>query len=92
MADQEHKEDATRVAIEFLMLWMSEDRQAAAVHIAEVLHGDTPSDPAQVIAGLLNLNMLTIFELARTQGTQDHRAWAEEYLQQRSLRLPKASD
>ncbi|WP_409237367.1 hypothetical protein [Streptomyces sp. PA5.6] len=92
MTDQEHKEDATRLAIEFLMLWMNDDRQAAAAHISEVFYGDTAPDPMHVVAGLLNLNMLTIFELAKTQGAEDHRAWAQEYLQQRSLRLPKARD
>ncbi|MBZ6110595.1 MULTISPECIES: hypothetical protein [Streptomyces] len=90
MTDQETAEDATRLAIEFLMQWMSDDRQAAAKHIAGVLHGENAPDPTRTVAGLLNLNMIVLFELAKAHGAEDYRAWAEEYLKQRALRMPEA--
>ena len=52
---------STRVAIEFLTLWMEpgdEAGQRAAEHITHVLH-EEGEDPVSVIAGQLNLSMLS---------------------------------
>ena len=78
----------TRVAIEFLTLWMGPDRQFAAEHIVEVLG---PGDPgsSRVIAGLLNLSMILAFEAAKANGATDYRAWVGDYLRRISPDLPE---
>lgn len=81
--------DATRVAIEFLTLWMEQDRDGAAAHITDVLTGPDAPQTAHVVAGLLNLNMFTIFELAKANGAHDAVAWAGEYLRGLSPQLPE---
>jgi hypothetical protein len=80
---------STRVAIEFLTLWMESDRQSAAEHIAHVL--DDPNGPGaqSVIVGQLNLGMLLVFELAHAQGAEDIRERAGEILRNLSPRLPE---
>ena len=80
---------ATRVAIECLMLWIEHDRSAAAEHIAGVLHGSDGPGPDYVVAGLLNLNMLLGFELAKANGATDGPAWLRDYLARRSPELPE---
>lgn len=62
---------ATRVAVEFLTLWLEPGdaaRRAAAEHISEVLNqaGNPPTEA--VIAGQLNLSMLLLLTLARERG------------------------
>lgn len=62
---------ATRVAVEFLTLWLEPGdaaRRAAAEHIFEVLNqaGNPPAEA--VIAGQLNLSMLLLLTLARERG------------------------
>lgn len=82
--------DATRVAIEFLTLWMEDDRRGAAEHITNVL-GPQPEPVAAAIAGLLNLNMHALFALAKARGAEpdDIRAWAGDYLKHLSPDLPR---
>ena len=79
--------DATRVAIEFLTLWMEDDRLGAAAHITNVL-GPLPVTVANTIAGLLNLNMFTLFGLAKAKDADNARVWAGEYLRGLSPDLP----
>jgi hypothetical protein len=80
--------DATRIAVEFLTLWMETDRDGAAAHITDVMTGPDAPEGAHVIAGLLNLNMFTILELAKANGAGDGVAWAGDYLRNLSPRLP----
>jgi hypothetical protein len=83
--------DATRVAIEFLTLWMEDDREAAARHIFGVTSGMDEPQRAEVIAGLLNLNMLTLFELAGASGAgaDEIQQWAGDHLRNMSPELPE---
>jgi hypothetical protein len=89
MTDPNQATAATRVAIEFLMLWMEPDRPSAAAHILRVL--DDPAGPGKehVIAGLLNLSMILAFDLAKANGAADYPAWVGEYLRRRSPELPE---
>jgi hypothetical protein len=89
MTDPNQATAATRVAIEFLMLWMEPSRPSAAEHIVRVL--DDPSGPGrdQVIAGLLNLSMILAFELAKANGAADYPAWVGEWLRRHSPELPE---
>lgn len=82
--------DATRVAIEFLTLWMETDRLAAAEHIAGVIHDPDGPEPDTAITGLLNLSMFLLFALAKANGADDYKAWAGEYLHNFSVNLPEA--
>ena len=64
---------STRVAIEFLTLWMEpgdEAGQRAAEHITHVLH-EEGEDPVSVIAGQLNLSMLLVLHLAKERGATE---------------------
>jgi hypothetical protein len=64
---------ATRVAIEFLTLWMEPGDDAprpAAKHIDGVLDHPTPAQ-AEAIAGLLHLNVLLVASLARAWGASE---------------------
>ena len=78
----------TRVAIEFLTLWMEPDRQFAAEHITQAL-GD-PGTPGRdhAIAGLLNLSMILAIELAQANGAEDHLAWVADHLRRMSPEIP----
>ncbi|WP_433572828.1 hypothetical protein [Streptomyces sp. CA-251247] len=86
----EAKKDSTRIAVEFLMLWMEADRLAAATHITDVLQDRELPEVMHVVAGLLNLNMFLAFELAKASGAEDYVAWTGEYLRALSPRLPDA--
>jgi hypothetical protein len=64
---------STRVAIEFLTLWMEpgdDAGQRAAEHITHVLH-EEGEDPVSVIAGQLNLSMLLVLHLAKERGATE---------------------
>ena len=83
---------ATRLAVEFLTLWMEPDRQGAADHISRVLND--PHGPARdsVIVGHLNLSMLLVLELARARGAEDGDKLMEragEFLRNLSRSLPE---
>lgn len=87
-SDAQAATDATRIAIEFLTLWMERDRNRAAEHITKVMTDSNGPETAHVVAGLLNLNMFTIFELAKANGAPDAVAWAGDYLRSLSPQLP----
>ena len=83
----------TRLAIEFLTLWMEpgdEARLHAVQHITRIIiHG--PDNIGSIVAGLLDLNMLTLFRLAQAEGaeTQDAiAAKAGHILREWSRKLP----
>jgi len=89
MTDPNQATAATRVAIEFLTLWMEPNRPSAAAHFLRVL--DDPGGPGrdQVIAGLLNLSMILAFDLAKANDAADYPAGVGEYLRRHSPELPE---
>lgn len=65
---------ATRIAIEFLTLWIepgTEARLTAARHIASVLREPGGEDLDSIVAGHLNLAMLLLFMLAKERGATE---------------------
>ncbi|MFJ4627125.1 hypothetical protein [Streptomyces sp. NPDC088847] len=83
-------QNATRVAIEALTLWLEDERHNAAAHIADIHTGPDAADKDSTIAGLLNLAMILGMDLAKANGAQpdDFRSWLNTYLQKLSLGLP----
>jgi hypothetical protein len=81
----------TRIAVEFLTLWMESDRRGAAKHISMLLNDPEEPETAEIVAGLLNLNMLILFELAKAHGAtdKDMRQKAGEILRDLSQQLPE---
>lgn len=84
---------ATRTAIEFLTLWMEQDRPAAAAHIAKVTNDpDEPEAAYLAVAGQLNLSMVLLYMLAKEQGATtnaEFQSKANEILREFSLGLPE---
>ena len=86
---------ATRVAIEFLTLWLEpgdEARRRAAAHIVEVIHSPDGGPGADsVVAGLLNLNMLVLLELVKERGGTAENMFqkAGDYLRGLSRQIPE---
>jgi hypothetical protein len=80
---------STRVAVEFLTLWMESDRQGAAEHIWQVLSDPDGPGAHSVIAGQLNLSMILVLELAKAQGAEDIQERAGEILRSLSPQLPE---
>ncbi len=65
---------ATRIAIEFLTLWIepgTKARLTAAEHIASVLREPGGDDLDGVVAGHLNLAMFLLFMLAKERGATE---------------------
>jgi hypothetical protein len=58
---------ATRVAIEFLTLFLEPDLQHAAAHIKVALDDPDGPDAASIIAGQCGLSMVLIVELAKAR-------------------------
>ena len=82
----------TRVAIEFLTLWLEPDRQRAAAHIRMALGDPDGPDAAGIIAGQCNLGMLLVLMLAKERGAisaDQLRTEAGEILQDLSRDLPE---
>jgi hypothetical protein len=84
----------TRVAIEFLTLWMEPGDQArieAARHIQSIV--DAPDANIRgIIAGLLNLNTVTLLELAKARGAMTEETYyrvAGDFLRELSQGLPE---
>jgi hypothetical protein len=84
----------TRVAIEFLTLWMEPGDQArieAARHIQSIV--DAPDANIRgIIAGLLNLNTVTLLELAKARGAMTEEMYyrvAGDFLRELSQGLPE---
>ena len=80
---------ATRVAIEFLTLYLEPDLQHAAAHIRKVLGDPDGPDALSIIAGQCNLGMILVLELAKSQGAADPHERAGEILQELSRQLPE---
>jgi hypothetical protein len=80
---------ATRVAIEFLTLFLEPDLQPASAHIKMALDDPNGPDAASIIAGQCGLSMVLILELAKAQGAEDVRERAREILRDLSARLPE---
>jgi hypothetical protein len=84
----------TRVAIEFLTLWMEPGDQArleAARHIEGIVEAPDANIPG-IIAGLLNLNTVTLFELAKARGAMTEEMYyrvAGDFLRELSSGLPE---
>jgi len=81
---------STRVAVEFLTLWMESDRLRAAEHFERVL--DDPNGPParSIIAGQCNLGMLLVLMLAKERGAgADMMDTAHGILQELSRDLPE---
>lgn len=90
--EYEGPKDSTRLAIEFLNVWMDRDREAAAAHIAGVLDAEDGPSTDFVIAGLLNLSHFLVLERAKAKGatgTEDVERQAREFLSYLSLHLPE---
>ncbi|MFF0759469.1 hypothetical protein ACFYWH_05440 [Streptomyces sp. NPDC003737] len=87
--------DATRLAIEFLSIWLEGDQQAATEHIARVIHAPGGPHPIVAINGLLILSHFMVLEIAKTRGATDaasFNALAREYLANMSINLPPGPD
>jgi hypothetical protein len=81
---------STRVAIEFLTVWLEWDREFATEHIYRVLKDPDGPGADMAIVGLLNLSMLLAFEMAKAQGaTEDLQERARKYLSNLSAQLPE---
>jgi hypothetical protein len=83
---------STRVAIEFLTLWMESGdtaRLSALQYIQRVLNEPDGPSAMSVISGLLNLSMFLLYELAEAQGAEDLQQRANEYLRNLSAQLPE---
>ena len=81
----------TRIAVEFVTLWMEQDRLCAAERIARILNDpDTPGAPL-IVAGQCNLAMLLVLMLAKERGAgaDDMMDKAREVLQGLSRDLPE---
>lgn len=63
--EYEGTQASTRLAIEFLTVWMEQDRPAAAEHIGSVLDADGGPQRDFAIAVLLNLSHFLVIELAK---------------------------
>ena len=80
---------ATRVAIEFLTLFLEPDLQRAADHIKVALDDPDGPDAASIVAGQCGLSRVLILALAKAQGAEDVRERAGEILRELSQRLPE---
>jgi len=80
---------STRVAIEFLTVWLEGDKQFATEHINRVLKDPDEPGADKVIVGLLNVSMLLAVELAEAQGAEILEEWVRKYLSNLSAKLPE---
>src|SRR4029450_7932593 len=80
---------ATRVAIEFLTLFLEGGRQRAAAHIEMALADPDGPDAASIIGGQCYLSMVLILELAKAQGSEDLHERTGDILRQFSVATPR---
>jgi hypothetical protein len=80
---------STRVAIEFLTVWLEGDKQFATEHINRVLKDPDEPGADKVIVGLLNVSMRLAVELAEAQGAETLEEWVRKYLSNLSAKLPE---
>jgi hypothetical protein len=59
---------STRVAVEFLTLWMESDRLRSAAYIERILNDPNGPPAPSIIAGQCNLGMLLVLMLAKERG------------------------
>ena len=91
MSEMNPATTGTRIAVEFVTLWMEQDRLCAAEHITRILNDpDTPGAPL-IVAGQCNLAMLLVLMLAKERGAgaDDMKDKAREILQGLSRDLPE---
>ena len=91
MSEMNPATTGTRIAVEFVTLWMEQDRLCAAEHIARILNDpDTPGAPL-IVAGQCNLGMLLVLMLAKERGAgaDDMKDKAREILQGLSRDFPE---
>jgi len=91
MSEMNPATTGTRIVVEFVTLWMEQDRLCAAEHIARILNDpDTPGAPL-IVAGQCNLAMLLVLMLAKERGAgaDDMKDKAREILQDLSRDLPE---
>jgi hypothetical protein len=89
MSDTNPITASTRVAIEFLTVWLEGDKQFATEHIYRVLKDPDGPGADRAIVGLLHLSTLLVFELAKARGAEDLQEWARKYLSNLSAQLPE---
>ena len=80
---------ATRVAIEFVTLWLEDDHQRTAAHIKMALEDPDGPDAASIIGAQGYLSRVLILELAKAQGAEDPHERAGEILRELSRQLPE---
>jgi hypothetical protein len=86
---------ASRIAIEFLTLWMEQDRDGAIEHIVRVLNEPNAPDAGVIIAGQCNLAMALAMKLAAERGAvtlDELRTKAGEIVQEVSRALEYLPD
>jgi hypothetical protein len=86
---------ATRIAIEFLTLWMEQDREGAIEHIGGMLDEPNAPSPEAIIAGQCNLSMALAIKLAKERGAltlDELRTKTGEIIQELSLELEDLPD
>lgn len=87
--------EVTRIAIECLTLWMESGdgaRLNAAEHVADLTHDRNGPGADAIIAGLLNLNMLLVYSLAKAEGATgatEIKQRGSEILRELSPKLPE---
>jgi hypothetical protein len=89
MSDTNPVTASTRVAIEFLTVWLEGDKQFATEHIYRVLKDPDGPGADMAIVGLLNLSTLLAFELAKARDAEDLQEWVRKYLSNLSAQLPE---
>ena len=89
MSERNRITASTRVAIEFLTVWLEWDRESATEHIYRVLKDPDGPTADMAIVGLLNLSMLLGFEMAKAQGAEDLQDRVRKYLSNLSAQLPE---
>ncbi|MFJ6085119.1 hypothetical protein ACIQI8_27295 [Streptomyces sp. NPDC092369] len=89
--DYEGPQASTRLAVEFLTVWMEQNRQAAVEHIVSVLDSEGGPERDFAIAGLLNLGHFLVIQVAKANGAvgaEELTEAAHEYLAYLSVHLP----
>lgn len=70
MNESDPRVDATKIAIECLTAWTELGREEAARHIAR-LQFEVGVEPSQLIAGLLNVGTILLYQAAKNAGAED---------------------
>jgi hypothetical protein len=67
MDEPRHATANTRVAIECLTIWLEEDRETAATHIANIQNSPDGPGATGIISGFLSLSELLVLNLAASR-------------------------